>query len=143
MPKINKSLLLGYSAQQMFDLIADVERYPEFIPWCSGATLMSKTDRELVAELSLSKGGIKQKFATRNQMDAPRRMSIKLENGPFKYLNGVWRFEPMGDSACQVSLEMDFEIAGRLLSMAFSPVFQQATNMLVDAFEKRAKQVYG
>jgi ribosome-associated toxin RatA of RatAB toxin-antitoxin module len=140
--KIEKSALVPFSAQQMFDLVADVERYKEFLPWCSDSQLVSRTENEVCGKIEVSRLGITQAFSTCNAIDPPHRMEIALREGPFKRLHGEWRFTQLRDDACKVSLMMDFEFSGRLINAAFGKVFHQIANSLVSSFVERAREVY-
>lgn len=142
MPSIERSALVMHTAEQMFDLICDVKAYPEFLPWCTGSHIQQETDTELVAGLSITKAGIEQTFTTRNQKQKPEFMTMELVDGPFKYLHGKFSFVPLSDEACKVILNLEFEVAGKVLSMTLSPVFKQAANTMVDAFVKRADAIY-
>ena len=142
MAKIEKSALVPFSAQQMFDLVADVERYKEFLPWCSDSQLVSRTENEVCGKIEVSRLGITQAFSTCNAIDPPHRMEIALREGPFKRLHGEWRFTQLRDDACKVSLMMDFEFSGRLINAAFGKVFHQIANSLVASFVERAREVY-
>ncbi|PIE20738.1 MAG: ubiquinone-binding protein [Neptuniibacter caesariensis] len=142
MTQVDRSALVLHTAEEMFDLINDVERYPEFLPWCSRTELISKTDDELVATLYLAKAGLKYSFTTRNQLSRPHTMTLELEEGPFSSLNGVWHFKVLSDEACKVSLNLQFEFSGKIASLAMSKVFNQVATTLVDAFVTRADQIY-
>ena len=142
MAKIEKSALVPFSAQQMFDLVADVERYKEFLPWCSDSQLVSKTEDEVCGRIEVSRLGITQAFSTCNAIDPPHRMEIALREGPFKRLHGEWRFIQLRDDACKVSLMMEFEFSGRLINTAFGKVFHRIANSLVASFVERAREVY-
>jgi len=141
--RVEKSALVPYSAQAMFDLVADVERYKEFLPWCSDSRLVSRGDRELCGLIEVSRLGITQAFSTCNDLDPPGRMGIALHEGPFKKLHGEWRFIALRDDACKVALTLEFEFAGRLINAAFGKVFHQVANSLVESFVERAREVYG
>lgn len=143
MAHIERSALVMHSAERMFALVCDVQSYPEFLPWCVGAHLVSETDDELIAGMTISKGGIEQTFTTRNQKHKPEWMTMELVDGPFSKLNGKFTFKPLNEEACKVTLELDFEVAGKILSLTLSPVFKQAANTMVDAFVQRADAVYG
>ncbi|GAA0561097.1 type II toxin-antitoxin system RatA family toxin [Halomonas salifodinae] len=143
MPTVNRSALVRHSPQAMFDLVNDFERYPEFLPGCRRARLLEHDDAHLVGELTLAKAGIEQSFTTRNDLHAPERIELSLVHGPFRRLQGRWLFTPMGEDACKVSLELEFEFASRLLGMAFGRLFQQVAGQLVDSFTRRADDVYG
>lgn len=143
MPTVNRSALVRHSNQAMFDLVNDFERYPEFLPGCRRARLLERDENHLVGELTLAKAGVEQSFTTRNELFAPDRIELSLVSGPFKRLQGQWLFIPMGDTTCKVSLEMNFEFSNRLLGMAFGKLFSQVAGQLVDAFARRADEVYG
>lgn len=143
MPTVNRSALVRHTPQKMFDLVNDFERYPEFLPGCRQARLVEHDDVHLIGEMTLGRAGIEQTITTRNDLFEPERIEMSLVKGPFKRLKGRWLFTPMGDDACKVSLEMEFEFANRLLGMAFGKLFQQIAGQLVDAFTKRANELYG
>jgi len=142
MPSIERSALVMHSTQEMFDLVNDVQRYPEFLPWCIGSDLISDSEDELVARLDVSKAGIHQSFTTRNEKQSPNWMTMELVDGPFKVLNGQFIFKALSDEACKVTLKMNFEVAGKILSLTLTPVFKQVANTMVDSFVKRADAIY-
>ena len=142
MPVVHKSALVSHSAAQMFELINDVEAYPQFLPWCSATSLISRTETELCGELVVSRIGIRQNFSTCNRLYPYDRIDIRLRKGPFKNLHGSWRFTSLKENACKVELELEFEFSGRLINTAFGKIFSQIANTLVDAFCKRANEVY-
>lgn len=133
---------MNYSAAQMFDLINDIEAYPQFMDGCVGAKILARGDDWLEARLELSKAGVSQSFVTRNQLQPPHSMSMNLVDGPFTYLRGVWRFTPLGEQACKVSFELEFELQNRLLGMAVGKLFEGVSSKQVDALCARAKRVY-
>ena len=143
MPTIARSALVMFPAQAMYDLVSDVESYPEFIPWCQQATILNKVNSTVQAELIAAKGGMKQAFSTSNTMDYGKSIQMELLEGPFKKLTGTWVFKPLGKQGCKVSLEMEFEAANTLLKATLSPMFGQLMNTMVDAFSERAEQLYG
>ncbi|MDO9168616.1 MAG: type II toxin-antitoxin system RatA family toxin [Methylobacter sp.] len=143
MTVIQKSALVKFSAQQMFDLVNDIEAYPKFLPWCSGSRIIKREDDIVEAELVISKGGFKKSFSTRNKADQGRRMTISLLNGPFSSLEGTWDFIPLREDASKISLDLEFEMSGKLASLAFGAVFNQICNTMVSSFTSRAKEVYG
>lgn len=143
MSEVKRSALVLHTAEQMFDLVNDVDHYPDFLPWCSGTDKIRETDTELEATLHLAKGGLSYSFTTRNHLERPRRMEIGLVKGPFKSLTGIWTFTPLSDEACKVELVMNFEFSGKLTGFAMSKVFNTVASTLVDAFVKRADQLYG
>jgi len=141
-PIVEKSALVPFSDQQMFDLVKDVARYPEFLPWCSAAECLSDDGHKVCGRIEVSRIGIHQAFTTCNAYDAPRNMSIELVEGPFKSLRGAWEFIPLREDACKVMLRLEFEFSGHLINAAFGKVFQQIANTLVESFCKRAREVY-
>lgn len=143
MPSIQKSALVKFSAAQMFHLVADIEAYPDFLPWCSGSRILSRNDNIVEAELNIAKGGFHKSFATRNHSDNNGQINISLLNGPFSHLEGVWRFMPLREDASKISLDLEFEMSGKLAALAFGAVFNQICNTMVSSFTQRAKQLYG
>lgn len=143
MASIERSALVSFSCQQMFDLVNDIEAYPQFVPGCVSATILEQSDDHKVAKLDISKAGIGKSFTTRNTLHAPERIDMQLVDGPFKRLSGGWQFQPLSENACKIVFKLDFEFSNRLLSMAFGRIFHEITSRMVDAFAKRAQQVYG
>ena len=142
MTRIDRSALVNFSAQQMFDLVNDIESYPHFMQGCTAARIISSNDEELVGELTLSKAGIKQKLTTRNVLVPGREMSMELVKGAFTAFSATWRFNPLTESACKVTLEMEFEFSGGLVDFAMERLFSSSANNLVDALVQRAHLVY-
>lgn len=143
MTTVEKSALVKFSALQMFHLVEDVEAYPEFLPWCSSSRILSRGDNVLEAELLIAKGGFNKSFATRNRSELGNRINISLLNGPFSHLEGVWDFIPLREDASKISLNLQFEMNGKLAALAFGVVFNQICNTMVSSFTQRAKQLYG
>jgi ribosome-associated toxin RatA of RatAB toxin-antitoxin module len=141
-PIVKKTALVAHSSEEMFDLVADVEAYPQFLPWCHRSWLVSKTDEEICGRIEVSRLGIRQTFTTCNRFERPSRMNIDLVDGPFRKLTGAWRFVTLRENACKVELDLEFEFSGKLIDKAFGAVFHQIANNLVDAFCKRADEVY-
>lgn len=139
---VRKSALVSHSASQMFDLVYDVASYPRFLPWCNNAWVISETDEKICGQIEVYRLGIRQTFSTCNQFERDSFMSIDLLDGPFRKLVGAWRFTPLREDASKVELELEFEFSGRLIDKAFGSVFNQIANTLVDAFCKRADEVY-
>jgi ribosome-associated toxin RatA of RatAB toxin-antitoxin module len=127
----------------MFELVDAVERYPEFLPWCAASELIDRNDAELRAALHVNFRGIKQKFSTRNARSAPHAMGIQLVEGPFKALEGSWKFIPLSDAGCKVEFRLSWEFSSRLLASLAGPVFNHIALIMVDAFVKRAESLYG
>jgi ribosome-associated toxin RatA of RatAB toxin-antitoxin module len=140
---IQRSALLPYPAKALYDLVNDVARYPEFLPWCSSTRVLETGEGFMRASLEVAKGGLSQRMITRNTLVPGERMEMNLEEGPFTQLNGVWVFKPLGEKACKISLDLAFDYDGPLIRATLGPLFNQAANTLVDAFCQRAKQLYG
>jgi ribosome-associated toxin RatA of RatAB toxin-antitoxin module len=141
--EIKRTALVTFSPAQMFDLVVDVERYPEFLPWVAGAHVHEKSGRDLQASLTMERAGIRQSFTTRNVMQRPEWMSLQLVEGPFKRLDGLWTFTPIGGTAgTKIVLEMTFEFANPVASMLFGRAFEQSVGELIDAFVARARTAY-
>lgn len=139
---VNRSALVSYSAQQMFDLVNDIEAYPHYMEGCVGAQILKREGDWLEARLDLSKAGVTQSFVTRNQLHAPTSMSMTLVDGPFKRLHGCWRFAVLAEHACKVSFELEFELQNKLMGMAVGRLFESVASKQVDALCARAKQIY-
>ena len=142
MNTLKRNAVVPYSARQMFELVDAIEDYPRFLPWCHQATVLSRTENEVIASLEIAWKGVHKKFTTRNVLYPYEKMEITLVNGPLKHMEGIWQFLPLNDHACNVVLEMEFEFAGGLLDRLFQPIFQHIANTLVDAFCKRAVELY-
>ncbi|MGJ0484628.1 MAG: type II toxin-antitoxin system RatA family toxin [Methylomicrobium sp.] len=142
MPLVQKSALVKFSAKQMFDLVNDIESYPKFLPWCSASRILKREKDIVEAELTISKGGFKKSFSTRNKIDQGGKITVSLLEGPFTYLEGVWTFMPLREDASKISLDLEFEMPGVLASLAFGTVFNQICNTMVTSFTERAKTVY-
>jgi ribosome-associated toxin RatA of RatAB toxin-antitoxin module len=127
----------------MYDLVNDVRSYPSYIPLCTEVKLLSQTPERLKATITMAKGKIKLSFTTENTMEAGRTIRMRLVDGPFKRLNGVWCFEPSGEAGCEATFRLDFEFANALLSMAFGGFFKEVTESMVDAFCRQAVRKYG
>lgn len=143
MRAIERSALVEYPPDRMFALVRDVDSYPRFLSWCSGAKVLSDDGREQLARIEVTLAGLHQHFTTRNRLDPPHRIDLKLEEGPFRTLEGHWAFTALGNSGCRVSLTLSFEMASRLVAMAFERSFAKVADRLVDDFCRRAGQVYG
>ena len=143
MAVVHKSVFLGYSAEQMFDLVAQVEDYPKFLPWCGGVNVLERTDDTLVACLAIHFHGVRQSFTTRNHNMRPTQMKMKLVDGPFKVMDGTWTFKALRADACKVEFDLHYEFSSILLEQLIGPVFGMIANSMVDSFCKRAETVYG
>ena len=142
MKTVHKSVLIWYSPQEMYALVIDVCQYPQFLPWCSSSRILRRSGDVVDAELEVSKAGFHKSFATRNTLLAPEHIRISLLEGPFSHLEGVWTFTPLRQDASKISLELEFEMLGKLTNLAFGTLFNQICNTMVDAFSERAKSVY-
>lgn len=140
---VQKSALVKFSAQQMFDLVDDIESYPQFLPWCSGSKVLRREGDIVEGRIDIAKAGFHKSFATRNRLDRGGKIYMSLLEGPFKSLEGVWTFMPLREDASKISLDLEFEIASAFASLAFGPVFNQICNTMVISFTQRAKEIYG
>ena len=127
----------------MFSLVADIERYPRFLPWCRSATVHDRTPTVVTASLEVARGPFKKSFTTRNRMLDPERIDIELVDGPFSRLDGQWSFDAVAAQRCKVGFEMRFEISNRVVARVLAPVFEEIAKTMVDAFHGRAREVYG
>lgn len=143
MREVNRSALTPYSPQQMFALVEDIERYPEFLPWVSRAHLLERKPNEVVGLLEMHRAGVTEKFTTRNVLDPPREITLHLVSGPFRTLQGRWRFDNIADRGARVSLFVRFEFANPVLALLLSRTFEKSCTELVNAFVLRARKVYG
>ncbi len=146
MKSVHKSVLIWYSAEEMFALVTDIARYPQFLPWCDHASAHSNADHTVAAEIGISFSGIRQTFSTLNTHVSGRQVGMKLVHGPFSELAGTWDFTPLGDEAqraCRVELSLSYGFSNATLGKLVGPVFDKIAASMVDAFVKRAEQVYG
>jgi ribosome-associated toxin RatA of RatAB toxin-antitoxin module len=141
--RIQRSALLPYPAQALYDLVNDVAGYPQFLPWCAASVVLESSESEMRASLTVAKGGISQQFSTHNRLVSGKSIEMRLVEGPFSQLHGLWEFKALGDKACKISLDLTFDYAGPLVKATLGPLFTQAANTMVDAFCQRAKQLYG
>jgi len=141
---ISRNALVPYSAEEMYKLVEDVESYPDFLPWCRSTEVLSREGDEVKASIEIAKGGLNKSFTTTNFMQKNKMIEMRLLKGPFKHLQGFWRFDALKDEkACKISFDLDFEFESKLIALAASSVFNQIANTMVDAFSKRAIEVYG
>jgi len=146
MKTVHKSVLIWYSPQEMYGLVNDVVQYPKFLPWCDQGTVLEQDANGMLAEIGISFSGVHQKFVTRNTNTEFSRIELKLVKGPFSNLDGVWDFTPVGDGsqrACRVDLTLNYGFENATLGRLVGPVFDKIASTLVEAFVKRAQQVYG
>ncbi|PWF25345.1 type II toxin-antitoxin system RatA family toxin [Corticimicrobacter populi] len=142
MHTVQRSVLVPYSAAQMFDLVAAVDKYPEFMPWCGGAAILSQDAQGMVATVTISFAGLKQRFTTRNTHDYPHRIDLKLVDGPFSSLEGHWQFQPLAEDACKVLFTLEYDFSSRALATLVGPVFNRIATSFIDSFTKRAESCY-
>jgi len=140
--EIKRSALVTFSPEQMFDLVIDVERYPQFLPWVAGAELHERTDHDLLASMEMQRSGVRERFTTRNEFLRPSFMTMQLVRGPFRLLEGRWSFTPIGEAGTRIELGMRFEFANPVISMLFGKSFEQSCGQLIDAFIGRARQLH-
>jgi ribosome-associated toxin RatA of RatAB toxin-antitoxin module len=127
----------------MFNIVDDVDKYADFLPWCGASSVISRREDEVKAKVEISHSGIRKSFTTLNRNQPGKFIEMQLIDGPFKHLHGFWRFDALGEKGCKVSLDLEYEFSSKLLSLAIGPVFSQIANTLVDAFCKRADALYG
>jgi len=145
MKHVKKSILLWYSPREMYELVTDVPRYPQFLPWCERAEVLDEDDRGMTARLHLAYAGVHHAFTTRNEHIDAEAVVVKLVDGPFSLLDGTWNFVPLGSGghACRIEFEMRYAFKSGPLELVVSPVFDRVANTFVDSFVKRAEAVYG
>lgn len=139
MREVTRSALVPLSAERLYELIIDIERYPEFVPGCTRARIEERGASEVVATLGVKRGGLDTEFTTRNTLEPGRSVTMRLVRGPFRALEGVWSLRPLGEAGCEVTLTLRFEFSNRLAGVMFAPVFEETAKSLVDAFVARAK----
>jgi len=140
---VKRTALVPYRPGQMYALVGDVDAYSEFLPWCRRSEVLRRDGNVVEAEIELEKGSVRKSFTTRNTHRGDEAIDIALVGGPFRHLAGGWRFEPVGDDGCRVSLALDFEFESRVVDALFGSFFETTCNALIDAFTRRAEAVYG
>jgi ribosome-associated toxin RatA of RatAB toxin-antitoxin module len=143
MPEVVKSILIPYTPSEMFDLVDRVEDYPQFLPWCGGTEVHVRDVEITDATIHIHYLHIKQHFSTQNTKHYPDEMHLKLKSGPFRHLEGAWRFKALGEVACKVEFTLHYEFSSHLLEKVLGPVFTHIANTFVDSFVQRAETVYG
>ncbi|HEY7945866.1 MAG TPA: type II toxin-antitoxin system RatA family toxin [Casimicrobiaceae bacterium] len=143
MRSVHKSVLVPYSARQMFELVDRIEDYPKFLPWCGSATILEHTADGALARIDIDYHGVRAHFTTANRNHAPDRIVVELRDGPFRRLDGIWQFRALSDTACKVEFELDYEFATPLLETLIGPVFGRIADSFIDAFVRRAASLYG
>ncbi len=142
MTRIKQSRVVSFTCEQMYRLVDDVERYPEFLPYFCKSQVHHRDADEVQATLSIMAAGMAKSFTTRNRLQENKMIEIRLVDGPFSHLEGFWRFDET-PAGCQISFDLEFDFAGKMLSLLVGPIFEQVTNKMVDAFCERAKGLYG
>lgn len=142
MRQVNRTALVPYTPAQMFALVDDIERYPEFVPWVTQASVVERRDSEVIARLEMERAGVREKFTTRNTLQAPHRIDLQLVDGPFKLLEGQWTFESIQNRGTKIGLLIRFEFANPVTALLLSRSFEKSCSELIDAFTKRARTVY-
>ena len=143
MTTIHRHALTPHSAEQMYAVVDDIESYPEFLQWCRSASVISRDTDVVTAKLELAKGSVHKVFTTRNRLMPGKMIEMKLVEGPFHHLEGFWRFDALSEDACKVILDLEFDFSSKMVGLVVGPVFNQVANTLVDAFCKRASDLYG
>ena len=143
MAVVEKSVLIEYSASQMFELVDRVEDYPKFLPWCDATDLLERNESITAGRIHINFKGVKASFATENPKQVPLWMNLSLREGPFKSMEGGWRFTPLGESACKVEFRLQYEFSSKMLEKVLGRVFSHIAGTLVESFVKRARQIYG
>jgi ribosome-associated toxin RatA of RatAB toxin-antitoxin module len=142
MHRISKSAIVPYTPQQMFELVNNIDDYSQFLNWCDSSSILNQSDDQITASVEINKGGIKQAFSTLNTLTPYKSISMELVDGPFEELSGEWRFEPLGENAAKIHLDLQFKFKSMLIDMALSPVFKNIANSQLDSFIARAKYIY-
>ncbi|HLR29762.1 MAG TPA: type II toxin-antitoxin system RatA family toxin [Paenalcaligenes sp.] len=142
MPTVKRSVIVPYTSEQMFDLVSDVARYPEFMPWCGGADVMEQDESGMVASIMIRIARISQNFTTKNTHDYPNRIQLELVDGPFSNLTGDWSFTPLGEDGCKIDFVMQYEFSSRALEMVIGPIFNRIATSFIDSFTQRANELY-
>ena len=143
MHRISKSAIVPYTPQQMFELVNNINDYSQFLNWCDSSSILNQSDNQITASVEINKGGIKQTFSTLNTLTPYQSIAMELVDGPFDELSGEWRFEPLGENAAKIHLDLQFKFKSMLIDMALSPVFKNIANSQLDSFVARAKYIYG
>lgn len=143
MAQVEKSVLVGYSAAQMFALVDEVETYPSFLPWCGGTDVKWRDEQSVVATVHIDYHHLRQSFTTENTRQAPHLIEMALKEGPFSHLAGAWRFVELAEDACKVEFSLHYEFSSKMLEKVVGPVFGYIANSFVEAFVRRAEKLYG
>lgn len=139
MPTVRKSVIVARPPEAMFDLVDNVERYPEFLPWCAATHVHERTERAIRARLDIAYRGLRMHLTTRNEREPPHRMTLELVDGPFEHFHGEWRFTALGEAGCRVELALDYKLASKALQALLGRVFDHVADTLVESFVERAE----
>jgi len=142
MRQVKRSAYIGYSSEQMFLLVDDVDSYPNFLPWCTGTKIHERLDKKLCATIELSKSGVTTRFTTLNTMSQFKSIDLTLQDGPFSYFEGGWRFDDLGSEGSKIRFELEFKFKNSILDMSLGPFFESVCDDLVNAFVLRAQEIY-
>lgn len=141
MPSISRTALVEHSAKAMYELVCDIDSYPEFLPWCSAAQVQEHSETHQLASVTINQVINQSQFTTQNTLLIDESISMKLVDGPFKYLSGTWGFKPLGDTACKITLDIEFEFSSSVIAKMISPAFNKVCDKIVDAFIQRANDL--
>jgi len=142
MERICRSALVNYSAQQMFDLVDDIDSYHQFVPHCESSKVIERNGQQVTGELKVAKSGIAKSFTTQNTLEAPHTIKMELVDGPFSHLSGYWYFKSLSPEACKIELDLSFEFSNKLATVLFAKIFSQLVESMVKAFTERAEKIY-
>jgi len=142
MAQVRKTVIINHSAGDMYLLVDDVLKYPEFLPWCGGVDLIQQDAQSTIATLHIAYHGLHQKFTTENTKTFPSSMKIQLKDGPFKHLDGIWQFLALNEEACKIEFSLNYEFANHFLEKIIAPVFNHIASTFVDEFVARADEIY-
>ncbi len=142
MPSVNRSALMPFSAEKMYNIVNAVDEYPQFLQWCANSQIESQNDSHMQATILMKKGKLNHSFTTKNTLTAGEKIEVNLVDGPFKSLSGYWSFIALDDNASKIELNLKFEFSNQIVNLLIGPVFTQISNSLVDSFCLRARQIY-
>jgi ribosome-associated toxin RatA of RatAB toxin-antitoxin module len=143
MAVVHKTVFLGYSAEQMYSLVNDMDEYPNFLPWCGGVEVQHLDESRLLSTMGINYHGVKQSFTTENMNTPPTQIRMDLVKGPFKHLTGTWNFKSLREDACKIEFDLEYEFSSKMLEQIIGPVFSKIAHTIVECFCKRAEAVYG
>lgn len=142
MHTVERSVIVPYTPAQMFDLVSNVAKYPEFMPWCGGAEVLEENDSGMTASIMIRIARISQSFTTKNTHDYPNHIHLELVDGPFSNLTGDWKFAPLGEDGCKIDFVMRYEFSSRALEVVVGPIFNRIATSFIDSFTQRANELY-